>query len=124
MGVDGEGRRAPLRGGFAVGLGAGFLAGLLLSIAPVILVGFVAVAILAGVAATARPDLPRPTFLAGLLVGAGVLLTFGAVNTIVPCAATGDFCGHANPWPLLLLALVTVGAGALLAWSIVRRRPG
>jgi hypothetical protein len=56
-----------------------------------------------------------------MLAGAGALFTLEAVNSIIACAGTEDFCGHANAWPFLFFAFVTVCSGTLLGTYIVRR---
>lgn len=61
----------------------------------------------------------------------GALITFGGewlafyVNDIRQCAATQDFCGHADFSMLLIGGLPAVGLGALLAaFTFMSRRRG
>lgn len=114
--------RGALVGMVAVGAGVGVVSGLLLSVVPTVVIALVPVAILAAVIGTFSGEIPRAAFVAGMLAGAGALFTLGALNTIVACANTEDFCGHANPWPFLFFALVTVGSGTLLGTYVVRRQ--
>jgi hypothetical protein len=109
---------------FVLGVATGLLAGLLISLSPVLaVVGVVAALILAFVGIARRADPPRSMFVAGLLVGAGGLLLVGAINTIASCSTTDDFCGNANVWPLSLLAIATTGGGAIAA-AVARRDRG
>jgi hypothetical protein len=59
----------------AVGAGVGVVSGLLLSVVPTVVIALVPVAILAAVIGTFRGEIPRATFVAGMLAGAGALFT-------------------------------------------------
>jgi hypothetical protein len=71
-----------------------------------------------------RADWSRIVQSAGTLIGVGVFLVYGVINTVTACFDTDDFCGNANVWPLGALALVTVGTGAVAAAIAVIRTPG
>jgi hypothetical protein len=101
------------------------LLGLLTSLSPVIAVVVILAALVAAVIGVLRrADSSRLIQSAGTLVGVGVLLLYGVVNTVTACFETDDFCGNANVWPLGALALVTVGVGAVAAAVAFIRTPG
>lgn len=107
-------RRQQVVGGFAVGVAVGALLALLTSYVPV--VAFVGVAVLLvamWVALALGRNDARAASLAGVVLGSGVVLLYGAISTIQACSQTDTFCGDANVLPLLVFALVAVGSGLL-----------
>ncbi|MDA8203285.1 MAG: hypothetical protein M0Z49_11100 [Chloroflexi bacterium] len=118
----GNRHRHPLATSFVLGIGAGILTGLLVSVLPIASAALLVVGLFAMAVALVRNDALRSLFTAGILVAAGGYLAFGAISTIVACSQTDDFCGQANVWPLALIALATFGAGALAAVITVTRQ--
>ncbi len=108
--------RRQLPGIFAVGIGVGVLAGLLVEFVPLVLfAGLMVLAVAWTVREVARADPLGASFWSGILLGVGGLFTYGVVNSIVPCLNTADYCGGSNDWPLIgftlaILATGTVGA--------------
>jgi hypothetical protein len=110
---------------FILGGATGLLVSLLVSLSPVVVVVVVVAVLIATVIGVAMDlDPSRSMFLAGVLVGAGTLFLYGVINTIAACSVTEDFCGNANVWPLTVLALVTIGGGALAAVVVAVRDRG
>jgi 4-amino-4-deoxy-L-arabinose transferase-like glycosyltransferase len=97
------------------GLLIGVLLGLISMVLVAIALALVPLALL--VSAKALREVPldrqRSAGSAGVLVGAGAVFTFGALNTVAACAGTEDFCGNANIVPFLAFALFT------LTWGVV-----
>lgn len=110
---QGKRQRRPLPASFALGIGAGVLVGVLISVLPIVSFAFLLGALLVTAIAVARKDAPRASFASGVLVAIGSYLTFGAISSIAACSKTDDFCGQANIWPLALFGIVTLGAGAV-----------
>lgn len=101
--------------GIVPGLVIGVLLGLISMVLVAIALAVVPLAMLASAKALREVPLdgPRSAGIAGVLVGAGAVFMFGALNTFAACAGTEDFCGNANIVPFLALALVT------LTWGVV-----
>jgi hypothetical protein len=102
---------------FVIGLVIGLLLGLIsVVLAPVALV---LIPLALAVSATGLREVPRENRRsaggAGVLIGAGAVLMFGALNTFTACAGTDDFCGNANIAPLFALALFTLVCGVLVS---------
>jgi hypothetical protein len=103
----------------ASGLVGGGAVGLLTVAMPVVGLVLLAVGVVIALArAVRRPDERRHEIrtLGGLLIGSGALFTFGALMVIVRCASTTDFCGRANPFPLLGGGVVLLALGLLGTW--------
>ena len=110
---------------FILGVATGLLVGLLIVLSPVVVIVALVGVLIATVGGIAQEhDRLRSMVLAGVLVGIGALLLYGAVSTIAACNGTEDFCGNANPWPLAVLALGTIGVGAIGAVVIAVRDRG
>ena len=107
-----------------VGLEVGVVVGLLTDIVPVLSVVVVIGLVVALPLSRLRGGPGETTAgLAGMLVGAGLVYLVFVLNTTLECAGTVDFCGDANVAPLWVLALVTLGVGALgTIWSRSRAR--
>lgn len=119
-------RRQQAVGGFAVGIAAGVLLALLTSYVPVIAIAGVAILIIANwVVLGFGHSAARSAQLAGVVLGAGAVLLYGAIATIQACSQTDTFCGDANVLPLLAFALVAAISGLLagiILWARARRR--
>ena len=100
-----------------VGLLIGLLLGLVSVVFLPIALALVPLALLASVMAlrAVPPDRPRSAGIAGVLLGVGAVLMFGAVNTFTACAGTEDFCGNANIMPLFAFGFFTLTCGAVAA---------
>jgi hypothetical protein len=110
-------------GGFALGLLLGAVLGVTgVSLAPILIV-VISVPLFVSLSAlrATPPDSRRSAAGAGVLVGVGAVFIDGAVNTFVACRATEDFCGDANPVPLLALALLTLACGVVVSVLTVKR---
>lgn len=111
-----------LLGRYAVGVAAGVLLALLTSYIPVVAILGVGALVVACWAVIARGRADQPTVsLAGIVLGSGFALLYGAVATISACSQTDTFCGNANVTPLLVFAVVAVASG-LLGSAVVMRR--
>jgi hypothetical protein len=67
--------------------------------------------------------MPRFAALAGGLIGMGGTWLVLGLNSLRICAATDDFCGHANYVPFLAISGGLVVAGVLLAgWTVAMTR--
>lgn len=112
--------------GFVPGLLLGALLGVtVLSLVPIAL-AFIPLALL--VSAKGLREVPRDRRRsaagAGILIGAGAVFTYGALNTFVACGTTEDFCGNANIVPLFAFALFTVTCGVVVSvLTFVRSNP-
>jgi hypothetical protein len=103
-----------------LGLAAGLLLAVGLSLVPLLALAVFVGAMLYGPVAIWRHDAAQAAFVGGLLVGAALVLAYGWVSTYGACRTTTDFCGNAN---LLPLATVTVlGLAEGVAVSLVARR--
>ena len=111
-------------GRFLLGIGTGALLGVLTSLLPVIAVAVVGVLVVLTWISLARGSAgsARAVSTAGVLIGVGALLLYGAVSTITACSQTDDFCGHANVTPLLLLAIAAEGTGLVASGVAARAR--
>jgi hypothetical protein len=112
-------------GRFLLGLAAGLLLGIFTAVLPVVAIVLVIALLVFTVARSvsgARPD--HAVALAGVLLGTGSVLLYGAVSTTLSCLNTRDFCGNANVWPLLALAVVCLLVGATAALRVWRRSHG
>ena len=125
MGIEPRRTRSQLGSRLLLGVATGCLLGLLTSLSPVIAVVAI-LALLVGVVMSIvrRAESSRTIQFAGTLIGVGVVLVYGVINTTTACFDTDDFCGNANVWPLGALAVVTVGAGTIAAAVAVIRTPG
>jgi hypothetical protein len=107
-----------------LGFATGLLLGLVTSLSPVIAIVAILAVLVGTVLNVRRADASRSMQLAGTLVGAGAVLSYGAINTVAACINTADFCGNANVWPLGVLAVVTIGTGTVAAAVAALRSPG
>lgn len=110
--------------GFASGLVTAAAVALLASVSPVLALGAIAVGVVAVVIRIVTAPAARARYLAmlaGLLIGLGSLFLLISVSATMACGRTADFCGDANPTPLLAAGAVVVvlgflaGAGAVVA---------
>ncbi|MBA2717848.1 MAG: hypothetical protein H0U52_01205 [Chloroflexi bacterium] len=107
-------------GQLAVGIAAGALLGLLTSIAPVIsiiAIGALVIATWIGLAVRRR----RMASLAGMVLGSGLFLLWGAYTTIQACSLTSNFCGDANVVPLIAFSVAGVSTGVFASIVSLRR---
>lgn len=113
------------RSGFGIvrGLLVGVLLGLIALVLVPIALALVPLALLATAMALGEVPLDRPRSAgsAGILVGAGAVFMFGALNTVAACAGTEDFCGNTNIVPLLAFALFTLTCGVVVSILTVVR---
>lgn len=110
-------------GHYVLGMATGFLLAVLASLIPVVAILGIAVLVAATWIAVARGrPRERVASLAGISLGAGIVLLYGAVSTIRSCSETANFCGDANVVPLAALALVTVASGLFALIVLVRLR--
>ena len=110
-------------GHYVLGMATGFLLAILTSFIPV--VAILGIAVLAAATwiaiARGRPH-DRVASLAGISLGAGIVLPYGAVSTVQSCSQTANFCGNANVVPLAALALGAIASGLLASIVLVRTR--
>jgi hypothetical protein len=108
----------------------GLLIGALLGLTSVVLMpialALIPLALLASAKALREVPLPtrRSAGIAGVLVGAGSVFMFGALNTFAACVGTEDFCGDANIEPFLAFALLTLTCGVVVSILTVVRSKG
>ena len=107
-------------GRLAVGVGVGALLAVFASLMPVIATVSIGILIAATCLAMARGSRQLPA-LAGIVLGTASVLLFGAMTTYVSCSQTANFCGNANPLPLLLFGVVAAVTGAAGSVIAVRR---
>jgi hypothetical protein len=101
------------------------LLGIFTAILPVVAIVLVIALLVLTVARSvsgARSD--QAAVLAGILLGTGSVLLYGALSTTLSCLNTRDSCGNANVWPLLGLAVVCLVVGASAALRVWRRSNG
>lgn len=110
-------------GFYVLGMATGVLLAVLMSFIPVVaILGIVALLAATWIAlARGRPH-EQVASLAGISLGAGILLLYGAVSTVLACSQTANFCGNANVVPLAALALGAVASGLFASIALVRAR--
>ena len=109
--------------GFFAGTLIGLLLGLICVALMPIALALVPLALLASAGALREVPLNRPLSagIAGVLLGVGAVLMFGALNTFAACVGTEDFCGNTNIAPLFAFALITLTCGVLASILTVVR---
>ena len=116
-------RQQPTVGHYVLGIATGILLAVLTSFIPVVAILGIAALMAATWFALARG---RPheqlASLGGMSLGAGIVLLYGAVSTVVSCSQTANFCGNANVVPLVALALGAVASGLFASITLVRTR--
>lgn len=105
--------RRQIWGDFAAALAVGLLVGMLVSLMPSVSVAVIVVALAVAIASLSRADRQRGVQASGVLVGSGALYLYGTIHTTLACM--DDRCGNGNPLPLLLFALMTLGASSIIA---------
>ncbi len=110
-------------GHYFVGMAAGVLLAVMTSLIPVVaILGIAALSATTWIAvARGRPHM-QVASLAGISLGAGIVLLYGAVSTVQSCSQTANFCGNANVVPLAALALGAVASGLFASIALVRAR--
>lgn len=103
-----------------LGLAAGLLVAVGLSLMPPLAIAVVVGAMLYGPVAIWRHDASQAAFVGGLLVGAGLVLAYGSVSTYAACRTTTDFCGNTNLLPLA--AVTALGLVEGVAVFLLARR--
>lgn len=121
------GSTGPWFGRFAIGVGLGALGTItvsLLAITGLALLVLVPIVLIAGSAARIlRPS--RVAEAAGILVGGGGVLLFGALRMAASCPGSTGSCGQPNVTPLVGLSIVMVSVGVLsIGMMVLRSRRG
>jgi len=117
-----QSRPQPVVGRLAVGVATGVVLALLMSYVPI--VSFVAIGALTLASwfmLARRQTDARSASLAGIVLGSGLVLLYGAVTSVAACAQTDTFCGNANVTPLLAFALAVAGSGLFASVVVLRR---
>jgi hypothetical protein len=118
-----QSRQQPMVGPYVLGMATGVLLAVLTSFTPVVAILGIAALVAATWFALARgwPH-ERLAALGGTSLGAGIVLLYGAVSTVLSCSQTANFCGNANVLPLVALALGAVASGLFASIALVRTR--